>query len=675
MSKRAWTLLTLMLLGSADAIAADRTDAVLMQGNRAGQQTVATGSDGTLRAEYSYNDRDHGDHIVAIWTLDASGIPATYEGRGNDYSKAPVEERFALKDGKATWTSRQEKGEQKLHAAAFYMPANPVPELYGVLARALLKAPSRRLALLPSGSLSIEPAGSLVLGEGNERTEWFQYRIAGLDFMPLSVWLNAKGETRAVASLWLSTVIAGHEADVARVLAKQDETNEKWLAGLAATLTHVPKRDLIVRNARLFDPRDLSVTPGTSVRVRGERVVQVASDAQVEADSTAEIIDAGGQFLMPGMWDCHAHFDGVDGMLNIANGVTSARDLGNDTDLFPKRVARFDAGTEIGPRVLKAGIIDGRGPNAGPFKSLVDNAGEALKWVDWYADHGYVQIKTYMSLKPELVPIIADRAHQRGLRLSGHVPAFMSARQFIEAGSDELQHFNYVELNFLYPRVQETTKMSQRFIEVGVHAREFTPDKPQVRDFIEFLQRHRTVLDPTLNLLEARLAGGAGQITPGLEQVARRFPAQVRRNLVAPAYEAPAGAEAAYREALPSMLKLLKALHDAGVTIVPGTDALAGYQLHHELELYARAGIVPAEVLRLATLTPAEVMGVAGDRGVIAAGKYADMVLIDGDPTRDIEDVRKVKSVIKAGRIYDPAAIERALGIEPISSERPSSGK
>jgi hypothetical protein len=672
MIKRVLFLFAAALLGSAHAIATDRTDAVLMQGNRAGQQIVATGSGGSARAEYSYNDRDHGDHIVATWTLDSSGIPIAYEGRGNDYSRAAVEERFVLKGAKAVWTSRQEQGEQMLSAAAFYMPANPVPEFYGVAARALLKAPGRRLALLPSGSLSIEAAGSLMLGDGSE---WFQYRIAGLDFLPLSVWLDAKGETRAVASLWLSTIAAGREADVGRVLAKQDETNEKWFAALAATLTRVPKRELIVRNARLFDPRDLSVTPGTSVRVRGERVVQVAADAQVKADSTAEILDASGQFLMPGLWDCHAHFDGVDGMLNIANGVTSARDLGNDTDLFLKRVARFDAGTEIGPRVLKAGIIDGRGPNAGPFKSLVDTAEEAIKWVDWYADHGYVQIKTYMSLKPELVPIIADRAHERGLRLSGHVPAFMSARQFIEAGSDELQHFNYVELNFLYPRVQETTKMSQRFIEVGVHARDFTPEQPEVRAFIDFLQRRRTVLDPTMNLLEARLAGGAGQITPGLEQVARRFPAQVRRNLVAPAYEAPSGSEAGYREAIPSMLKLLKALHDAGVTIVPGTDALAGYQLHHELELYARAGIAPAEVLRLATLTPSEVMGVASDRGVIAAGKYADMVLIDGDPTRRIEDVRKVTGVVKAGRIYDPAAIERALGIEPTSSKHPSSGK
>src|SRR5438046_9800153 len=129
------------------------------------------------------------------------------------------------------------------------------------------------------------------------------------------------------------------------------------------------------------------------------------------------------------------------------------------------------------------------------------------------------------------------------------------------------------------------------------------------------------------------------------------------------ALEVPKGKEVAYHEAFPAMLRLLKALYDAGVTIIPGTDALAGYMLHHELELYVRAGIPPAEVLRMATLTPALVMGVDKDRGVIAAGKLADMVLIDGDPTQNIRDINNVTSVIKGGKIYDPAAIEKALGI------------
>jgi imidazolonepropionase-like amidohydrolase len=104
---------------------------------------------------------------------------------------------------------------------------------------------------------------------------------------------------------------------------------------------------------------------------------------------------------------------------------------------------------------------------------------------------------------------------------------------------------------------------------------------------------------------------------------------------------------------------------DAGITIIPGTDALPGYSLHHELELYVRAGIPAPEVLRMATLTPAQVMGVTKDLGMIAAGKLADMVLIDGDPTKNIRHTRNITTVIKGGKVYDPAAIEKAMGITP----------
>jgi imidazolonepropionase-like amidohydrolase len=294
----------------------------------------------------------------------------------------------------------------------------------------------------------------------------------------------------------------------------------------------------------------------------------------------------------------------------------------------------------------------------------VDTAAQAIEDVDWYADHGYAQIKIYSSVKPALVPVIADRAHARGLRVSGHVPAFMSARQFVEGGADEIQHINFIELDFLWPKVQET-RNRDRFIKVAEHAREFTPDQPEVRDFIAFLARHHTVLDPTMGAFEGLFAGDPAKPTPGLEAVAPRFPPQIRRALLSGALEVPKGNEAAYREAFPSMLKLLKAIHDAGITIVPGTDGLAGYMLHHELELYVEAGLAPAEVLRIATLTPALVMGVAGNRGAIAAGKYADMVLVDGDPTRNISDIRNVTTVLKGGRVYDPAAIEKVLGIAP----------
>ena len=639
-----------------------RTDTYLLLGNPAGTQTVTVAADGSVRAEYSYNDRDHGDRIVATWTLDAAGRPVAYRGRGHNYMKAPVDERFDIAHGKAAWKSLDEAGDSA-NTQAFFLPASAPPEFAGVLARALLKAPERRLALLPGGEARIEAAGELVVGDGAAKTTLAHYRIVGLGFSPSSVWLDRNGDTWS-ASQWVSVVPQGREALVPQLIAAQDDADNAWHAANAKRLARAPAGDLVIRNARVFDPRDLSVTQGTSVLVRGERIVRVAPDAQVAAPG-AEAIDARGRFLMPGLWDNHQHFGGIDGLLDIACGVTSARDLANDTETFPARVARFEAGTEIGPRVFKAGMIDGRGKYSGPTKFHVDTAEEAERAVDWFADHGYVQIKTYMSIKPELVPLIADRAHARGLRLSGHVPSMMSAEQFVEAGADELQHFNYFVLDLLWPDVKETNRQSERFGKVAEHARDFPPDHPRVQAFIAFLKRHNTVLDPTLGLFEMRFTGDPRQPIPGLEGVAPRFPAEMRRALRSAAYEPPKGKEAAYREAIPAMLALLKAAHDAGVTIVPGTDALAGYLLHHELELYARAGIAPAEVLRMATLTSARVMGADNRLGVIAPGKLADMVLVDGDPTQSIADVRRVDLVLKGGKVYESARIEAALGMTP----------
>ncbi|MGE5213339.1 MAG: amidohydrolase family protein [Nitrospirota bacterium] len=642
--------------------AEQRSDAILIQGNPAGSQTVQSDPAGRTHVEYSYNDRGRGDHITATWALDAAGVPTKYEAHGNDYMKAPVEEQFAIKDGKVTWKNRSEKREQASNGEAFYVPANPPPEFLGVLARALLKAPDHKLPLLPAGEASIEETGKLRVEAKTGKTELIQYRITGLGFTPQAIWLDHNGDTAASVSSWFSVVPAQYQAAIPQLQEAQQAADETWSAHLAHELAHVPKSDLMIRNARLFDPRDLTVAPGMSVLVRGDRIVRVVSDSEIKSSSDAEIIDAHGRFLMPGLWDNHQHFSDIDGPLDLANGVTSARDMANDTDTFLKRVARFDNGTELGPRVLKAGIIDGTGEFAGPTKMRVDTAAQAIQDVDWYADHGYVQIKIYSSVKPELVPIIADHAHARGLRVSGHVPAFMSARQFVEDGADEIQHLNFIELNFLFPEVKET-RNRDRFIKVAEHAREFTPDKPQVREFIAFLKQHHTVLDPTVGIFEALFCGDPTVITPGLEEIAPRFPPQVRRQLLSGALEVPKGKEAVYHEAFPAMLRLLKALYDAGVTIIPGTDSLAGYMLHHELELYVRAGVAPAEVLRMATLTPALVMGVNKDRGVIAPGKLADMVLINGDPTQNIRDINKIDTVIKGGKVYDPRAIEKALGI------------
>ena len=641
------------------ALAAERTDKILIQDNPAGTQTVKEEPAGTFRVEYSYNDRGRGDHLIATWKVDAAGVPTEYQGSGNDYMKAPVDERFEIKNGKASWKNRSEQGEQTVSGEMFYLPMSAPPEFFGVLARALWKAPNYKLPLLPAGEASIETAGRLKTAKG----ELTEYRITGLGFSPQSIWLAADGTAYSVSG-WFSVVPEGTEASIKELQTAQEKTDAAWSEQIARKLAHKPAADLVIRNARLFDPRDLSVTSGTSVLISGDRIVRIGPDGEVKPPANAEVIDAQGKFLMPGLWDNHQHFSDIDGALDLANGVTSSRDMANDLDSFLKRVARFDDGSELGPRVLKAGIIDGTGELAGPTSMRVDNAEQAIKDVDWYADHGYAQIKIYSSVKPELVPVIADRAHARGLRVSGHVPAFMSAKQFVENGADEIQHINFIELNFLFPEVKET-RNRDRFIKVAERAREFTPDKPEVRDFINFLKQHHTVLDPTMVAFEGLFCGDPTAITPGLENIIPRFPPQVRRGMRSGALEVPPDKKDAYREAFPAMLRLLKALHDAGVTIIPGTDALAGYMLHHELELYVRAGIPAPEVLRMATLTSATVMGANKDRGVIAAGKLADMILVDGDPTKNMRDLDKTTTVIKAGSVYERGAIEKALGITP----------
>jgi imidazolonepropionase-like amidohydrolase len=658
-------LLAAAAAAPAAAAPAARQDEILILGNPAGAQSVRSAAGGGSRAEYSFNDRGRGDHIIATWKLDAAGVLSEFEAHGNDYYKVPVTETFRLANGKAAWSSRSERGSTAVTGEAFYVPVNAPPEIFGVLARALLKAPGHRLALLPAGAATLEqvelPAADAATGPHGPLG---LYELSGLDFTPTPIWLEGDGTTAAQVSAWFSVLPAALHAQAAQLIAAQTHWSAARSARLAREVTHVPAGELVIRNARLFDPRDLTVTPGTSVLVRGAYIVRVAADAEVSAGPAAEVLDAHGRFLMPGLWDNHQHFGGNTGALDIANGVTSARDMANNTDEFLERVARFDAGTELGPRVWKSGIIDGTGPYAGPTKMRIDTPAQAVADVDWYADHGYGQIKIYSSVPPPIVPVIAAAAHARGLRVSGHVPAFMSAEQFVAGGADEIQHLNFIVLDFLFPAVQETRNMN-RFTEVAAHARDFPPDKPQVRDFIAYLVRHHTVLDPTMNVFEALFCGDPAAVTPGLEGIAPRMPPQVRRGLLSGALAVPKGEEAAYREALPAMLTLLRALYAAGVTIIPGTDSMPGYELHHELELYVRAGIPPAEVLRMATLTSALVIGANGARGVIAPGKLADLILIDGDPSVHIADVDRIDLVMKGGKVYDPARIEAALGIAP----------
>ena len=212
--------------GANLAWAADYT--VQIHGQPAGQQTVGTAAGATV-ADYSYTDRGRGEHIHARWTLDAQSLPLSYEAEGNDYWKTPLKEDFEWRAGRVRWRSRSEHSEQVQTRPAFYVPANPPPEFMGVLARALLRAPEHRLALLPGGEARLREVSRLA-ASGHHLV---QYQISGMDFMPTPVWLDEQGRTAAVLNDWFEVLDPAALPLLAQLKAAQDEALRAWHTELA----------------------------------------------------------------------------------------------------------------------------------------------------------------------------------------------------------------------------------------------------------------------------------------------------------------------------------------------------------------------------------------------------------------------------------------------------------
>ncbi len=635
-----------------------------LAGNKAGFESSTRNPDGSWQIHYEFNDRGRGPSINEKLVVGKDGIPTSMETTGVDYLKAPVEERFSLSHGKAVWKNRSEQGEKSVSGKAFYVSISGASEETALLVKALMAAPGHRLALLPEGEASAEKRGELKVAANGQSRTVVQYAVGGLGFAPFPVWLDQDGTFFAFASTWSSTIREGWEPVAADLIKAQDKFENERAANLARTLGRKPKNALAIVHAALFDAESAQVVPNRTVVISGNRITAVGADGQVEIPKGAETVDAAGKTLLPGLWDMHVHVSPGDGLLHMACGVTSVRDLANDTDSLLATRRRFDEGSEIGPRVVMAGFIDGRGPYQGPTKVFADTEDEARAAVENYARLGYVQIKVYSSLKPELLPRIVEMAHAHGMRVSGHVPSGMNAEQFVSAGVDEIQHMNFIFLNFM-PQVKDT-RTPARFTEVAAHGAELDLKSAQVRAFLDLLKERKIVVDPTLSIFEGMFEDRPGKMATGYAAVAANMPAQVRRGFLYGGLEVPNGMDQRYQDSFQRMLDMVKTFYDSGIPFVAGTDSLAGFSLHRELELYAQAGVPAGKVLQLATLGAARVVKKDSELGSIAPGKLADMILVEGNPVQHISDIRRVRTVIKDGTVYQAADLDHALGVRPL---------
>jgi hypothetical protein len=311
---------------------------------------------------------------------------------------------------------------------------------------------------------------------------------------------------------------------------------------------------------------------------------------------------------------------------------------------------------------VPAGFIEGASPFSARNGFVVKSVDEANAAVDWYAQHGYRQVKLYNSMRPEWVKPVAAHAHALGLRVSGHIPAFMRAEEAVRDGYDEIQHINQVMLNFLVTP-QDDTRTLRRFTLVGDTALTVDPDGPAARRFIALLRERHVAVDPTAAVFEASFLQRSGERNPSFEMIADHMPPAVARAWLFNSMDVNEGNATRYRASYEVMLKMIGRLHRAGVTLLAGTDGIAGFTLHRELELYVQAGIPPAEVLRIATWNGARLAGLAGETGSIATGKRADMILVDGDPTQRIGDIRRISLVLKEGVMMFPAEVYESIGV------------
>ena len=636
---------------------------VIDQERPSGTDVTTTAADGTVTIAFDVLENGRGPHVDATLRVAADGTLVSLDAHGHHTMGTPIDEAFSRGGDHAAWKSHEENGEAELAGApAFYVPMADLPDATGLLAQAALRG-GGKVRLLPAGEARVEKVGEATVRDRH----LVAYAITGLDLLPTYTWLDDDGAWFGNVSEWESVVPEGWESAIAPLVAKQNEITRARDAKLVATLAHKPPAaGIAYTHARVLDVENGRWLPDRTVVVVGDTIRSVRPSAGAKPPAGAEVVDLAGKALLPGLWDMHSHLDDADGALDIASGVTTARDVGNDPDKLDDYKKRFEEGAAVGPHVFRFGFIEGRGEKAASSKITAENEAEAKAAVAFYKQRGYEGIKIYNSVKPELVPLLAAEAHAHGMMVTGHIPVHMLANEAVRAGYDGIEHVNMLFLNFFADHDTDT-RTTTRFTLVGDKAASFDLKSKPAVDFFALLASHHTVVDPTLDAFEDLLVGQPGKITPGLEAMVARLPVQTQRGFLMGGL--PLGDKAElYRSSYDKLLAMVKALHDHKITVVAGTDMLAGLMLHHELALFVRAGITPADALRMATLEPARVMKVDKRTGSVAEGKAADLVVVDGDPLARIDDLDKTVSTMRAGVVYPCAPLYDAVGVKNATS-------
>jgi hypothetical protein len=659
-------LLTVCAASTAQA-ATEYRYTMLFSGHVGGEHVTRIADNGSITTDFSYRENGRGPDFKEKLVLAPDGTLQRFAITGKSTFGSLVDERFERKGDRAEWSGKVDHGTLKVSGKALYQPIDSTIEVTGITLRALIREPSSKLPGIPGGELSVVKLLDATVTNGQDTQAVALYAMRGADLEPVYVWMTADGQ-RAFATIFpgfAQLILKGWEAQAAGLEQQQLQAQDAYQSDIAKRDRHELAQPVLIKNARVFDSEHAVLGPLQDVYVNHGRIGTVYP-AGSPSQAPGTVIDAQGRTLLPGFIDMHAHVSPGDYLLNLASGVTTVRDMGNDNATLALAIGRLDRHESIGPHVITAGFIEGKSPFNASGGILVDSLDAAKRAVDFYAQRGYPQIKIYNSFKPEWVKETAAYAHQRGLRVSGHIPAFMKAEDAVRDGYDEIQHINQVLLNF-YVKPDTDTRSLQRFTLIAENANSLDLDAQPFQDLVRLFVAHKNVLDPTLTAFEAQFTQMPGELDPSFAAAADHLPINLRRSLYKSESEITKEMAPRWRASYAKMLAAVARFHRAGIQIVAGTDGFAGFSFQRELELYVKAGIPANEVLRIATWNGATYARVLSDRGSIERGKRADLILIDGDPTQNISAVRNVALVLQDGDAYYPAELYGELGVKPFA--------
>lgn len=631
-------MLTLLLAALTFAAGDSTVYPVYNHGRLAGSMVVRRSGDSVV-TRYVFTDRNRGTRVEMRYAM-----------RGD--SVIGIESRPVLADGSAgepmmslafvgdsvRQVMRGRTSVQRADPSVYYsLQATPYDQV--LFAQRLLRSAnhSAKLSGNRTAHLDVINETTVPTAHGNEHVRLVAIDVGG--GTPQVLWLDSHDGLFATEVGWFMTVKPGSEPALPTLRTIETAYRDRQAEALQRQLVEKSNGTIAITHGDLFDADRGVLRHDMTVVIDHDRIASVGPADSVAVPSGATVIDAHGKTVMPGMWDMHGHMqltsENLGGPMQLSRGITTVRDLASDIDVATAERARADKGLIASPRQVLAGFMEGPGAWAGPTSTIVRTEAEAREWVAKYDSMGYKQIKLYNMIHPDLVPTIAAEAHKRGMRLSGHIPRGLSVPAAVLLGYDEIQHAAFLMSTFYQDSLYVPTMRAYSLVATTV-APNVDPDGQPFTDLIGFLKDHHTVIDGTWAIWVTSTDQGIAQAVG-------------------------AGASTDAQKADAHYMRLLKRLYDAGVTLVPGTDAFGSSTYNNELELYERVGIPAATVLQIATIVPARVMGEDKDYGSIAPGKVADVIIVDKSPLETVKNLRTVRTVIRAGRVYEVQAVKGAI--------------